>query len=157
MSAGDSPGAGDPSIQLWVSVNERDDLGDNLVPDYITHVQDGGFYGWPWFYMGGTQDPRHIGKHPELKDKVITPDVLIQPHSASLELVFHEGSAYAAEHGSWNRNLRTGYKVILATLQPRSIPLTDAAMNATAPASDSSLVTFNSASAGTPNPTDLML
>jgi glucose/arabinose dehydrogenase/beta-lactamase superfamily II metal-dependent hydrolase len=98
--------------QLWASVNERDDLGDNLVPDYITHIQDGGFYGWPWFYMGPTQDPRHAGKHPELKDKVITPDVLIQPHSASLQMVFHEGSAYAAEHGSWNRNLRTGYKVI---------------------------------------------
>jgi glucose/arabinose dehydrogenase len=94
--------------KLWVSVNERDDLGDNLVPDYITHIEDGGFYGWPWFYMGGTQDPRHAGKHPELKNKVITPDVLVQPHSASLQLVFHEGSAFAAEHGSWNRNLRTG-------------------------------------------------
>ena len=98
--------------KLWVSVNERDDLGDNLVPDYITHIEDGGFYGWPWYYMGGTQDPRHAGKHPELKDKVITPDVLIQPHSASLQMVFHDGSAFAAEHGSWNRNLRTGYKVI---------------------------------------------
>jgi glucose/arabinose dehydrogenase len=98
--------------KLWVSVNERDDLGDNLVPDYITHIEDGGFYGWPWFYMGGTQDPRHAGKHPELKARVITPDVLVQPHSASLQLVFHEGSAFAAEHGSWNRNLRTGYKVI---------------------------------------------
>ena len=82
--------------KLWVSVNERDDLGDNLVPDYITHVEDGGFYGWPWFYMGGTQDPRHAGKHPELKAKVITPDVLVQPHSASLQLVFHDGSAFAA-------------------------------------------------------------
>jgi glucose/arabinose dehydrogenase/beta-lactamase superfamily II metal-dependent hydrolase len=98
--------------KLWVSVNERDDLGDNLVPDYITHIEEGGFYGWPWFYMGGTQDPRHAGKHPELKDKVITPDVMVQPHSASLQLVFHEGSAFAAEHGSWNRSLRTGYKVI---------------------------------------------
>ena len=71
--------------QLWASVNERDELGDNLVPDYITHVEDGGFYGWPWYYMGGTQDPRHEGKHPELKDKVIMPDVLLQPHSASLD------------------------------------------------------------------------
>ena len=103
---------------LWVSVNERDDLGDNLVPDYITHIEDGGFYGWPWYFMGGTQDPRHAGKHPELKAKVITPDVLIQPHSASLEMVFHEGSAYAAEHGSWNRNLRTGYKVIRVPFNP---------------------------------------
>ncbi len=61
--------------QLWCSVNERDPLGDNLVPDYITHVQEGRFYGWPWCYMGGHQDPRHEGKHPELKDRVITPDV----------------------------------------------------------------------------------
>ena len=73
--------------KLWVSVNERDDLGDNLVPDYITHIEDGGFYGWPYYYMGGTQDPRHAGKKPELKDKVITPDVLVQPHSASLQMV----------------------------------------------------------------------
>jgi glucose/arabinose dehydrogenase len=63
--------------QLWGSVNERDELGDNLPPDYITHIQDGGFYGWPWFYMGGNWDPKHKGKHPELKDKVITPDVLL--------------------------------------------------------------------------------
>ena len=56
--------------ELWCSVNERDGLGDNLVPDYITHVQEGGFYGWPWYYMGSNQDPRHAGKHPELKDKV---------------------------------------------------------------------------------------
>ena len=78
--------------ELWCSVNERDGLGDNLVPDYITHVQEGGFYGWPWWYMGGNQDPRHDGKHPELKDKVITPDVLLQPHNASLELTFYQGN-----------------------------------------------------------------
>src|SRR5439155_17100596 len=70
---------------LPISAVEAADLGDNLVPDYITHIEDGGFYGWPWFYMGGTQDPRHAGKHPELKDKVITPDVLVQPHSARSE------------------------------------------------------------------------
>ena len=70
--------------ELWCSTNERDGLGDNLAPDYITHVQEGGFYGWPWWYMGGNQDPRHKGKHPELKDKVITPDVLVNPHNASL-------------------------------------------------------------------------
>ena len=81
----------DPSTgQLWTSVNERDTLGNNLVPDYITHVQKGGFYGWPWFYMGGHWDPTLKGKHPELKDKVITPDVLVQPHSASLELTFYQ-------------------------------------------------------------------
>ncbi len=70
--------------QLWCSVNERDGLGDNLVPDYITSVKEGGFYGWPWYYIGGHQDPRHAGKHPELKSKVIVPDVLLQPHIASL-------------------------------------------------------------------------
>jgi glucose/arabinose dehydrogenase len=109
------------SGELWASVNERDALGDNLVPDYITHVQPNGFYGWPWWYMGGTQDPRQKGKHPELKAKVITPDVLIQPHNASLEMVFYEGKQFpekfrgdifAAEHGSWNREARTGYEVI---------------------------------------------
>jgi glucose/arabinose dehydrogenase len=107
--------------ELWCSVNERDALGDNLVPDYITHVQDGGFYGWPWWYMGGHQDPRLKGKHPELKDKVITPDVLLQPHSASLEMVFYQGPQFppeyrgdilAAEHGSWNKAVRAGYEVI---------------------------------------------
>ena len=66
--------------QLWTSVNERDLLGDHLVPDYITHVEEGGFYGWPWYYIGPNQDPRHKGKHPELKDKVIVPDVLVQSH-----------------------------------------------------------------------------
>ena len=98
--------------QLWASVNERDDLGDNLVPDYITHVEDGGFYGWPWYYIGGNQDPRHEGKHPELKDKVIVPDVLhpaaqrvaaddlLHRHAVPAE---HRDSIFAAEHGSWNR------------------------------------------------------
>ncbi len=109
------------SGDLWTSVNERDRLGDNLVPEYITRVKDGGFYGWPWFYIGGNQDPRHAGKHPELKDKVIVPDVLIQPHNASLQLMFYEGKQFpaayrgdifAAQHGSWNRATRTGYQVI---------------------------------------------
>ena len=75
------------SGELWASVNERDLLGDNLVPDYITHVEPGGFYGWPWYYIGGHQDPRHAGKHPELAAKVIVPDVLLQPHDASLEMI----------------------------------------------------------------------
>jgi len=106
---------------LWASVNERDGLGDNLVPDYITHVEPGGFYGWPWFYMGGHQDPRQQGKHPELQSKVITPDVLLQPHNASLEMTFYDGSQFpaeyrgdifAGEHGSWNKAVRTGYEVI---------------------------------------------
>jgi glucose/arabinose dehydrogenase len=107
--------------ELWCSTNERDELGNNLVPDYITHVQEGGFYGWPWFYMGGHQDPRHQGKHPELQSKVITPDILVNPHFASLEMMFYEGSqfpaeykgdGFAAEHGSWNRAQRSGYEVI---------------------------------------------
>ncbi len=106
---------------LWCSVNERDALGDNLVPDYITHVQDGGFYGWPWWYMGDHQDPRHKGKHPELKDKAIVPDVLLQPHNASLQFTFYEGKQFpaeyqgdifASEHGSWNKAARAGYEVI---------------------------------------------
>lgn len=107
--------------ELWCSTNERDDLGNNLVPDYITHVPDGGFFGWPWWYMGPHQDPRHEGKHPELKSKVLTPDVLLQPHFASLQMIFYQGTqfpeqyhgdGFACEHGSWNRKLRTGYEVI---------------------------------------------
>jgi glucose/arabinose dehydrogenase len=111
--------------ELWCSVNERDALGDNLVPDYITHVQEGGFYGWPWWYMGAHQDPRHEGKHPELKDKAIVPDVLLQPHNASLEFTFYEadkfpaeykGDIFASEHGSWNKATRVGYEVIRVPL-----------------------------------------
>jgi glucose/arabinose dehydrogenase len=106
---------------VWCSTNERDGLGDNLVPDYITSVKEGGFYGWPWFYTGGHQDPRHPDKHPELKDKAIVPDVLLQPHNASLQLTFYDGKMFpsqyqgdifASEHGSWNRSQRTGYEVI---------------------------------------------
>jgi glucose/arabinose dehydrogenase len=112
--------------ELWCSVNERDALGDNLVPDYITHIEPGGFYGWPWFYIGGNQDPRLAGKHPELKSKVIVPDVLLQAHSASLQMMFYDGAQFpaeykgdifAAEHGSWNRAVRTGYKVIRVPLR----------------------------------------
>ena len=120
-----NPGSGvafDPQTgELWCSVNERDGLGNDLAPDYITHVQDGGFYGWPWYYIGGNQDPRHKGKHPELKDKVIVPDVLLQPHNASLQFTFYsgkqfpaeyQGDIFASQHGSWNRSPRTGYEVI---------------------------------------------
>ncbi len=112
---------------LWCSVNERDGLGDDLVPDYITRVQEGGFYGWPWWYMGKHQDPRHPGKHPELRDKVITPDVMLNPHNASLELTFYDGTQFpaeyrgdifAAEHGSWNRSVRVGYELIRVPLDP---------------------------------------
>ena len=110
--------------ELWCSTNERDALGNDLVPDYVTHIQEGGFYGWPYYYMGthgGVQDPRHKGKHPELQSKVITPEVLVNPHFASLEMLFYEGSqfpaeykgdGFACEHGSWNRKERSGYEVI---------------------------------------------
>jgi glucose/arabinose dehydrogenase len=111
--------------ELWCSVNERDELGDNLVPDYITHVKEGGFYGWPWYYTGGNQDPRHAGKHPELKDKVIVPDVLLEPHNASLGITFYDGTQFpeeyrgdlfGAEHGSWNRSARAGYEIVRVPL-----------------------------------------
>ena len=112
--------------ELWTSVNERDELGDNLPPDYITHVQEGGFYGWPWYYAGGHPDPRFPGKHPELKDKAIVPDLLLEPHNASLNITFYDGKVFpkeyqgqlfAAEHGSWNRSVRTGYEVVMAPIK----------------------------------------
>jgi glucose/arabinose dehydrogenase len=141
--------------QLWCSVNERDDLGNHLVPDYVTSVPEGSFFGWPWYYMGGHGDPRlpqpcangtgpdpqlsaplteqqgNNCKHVDLSKQVRTPDVLVQPHMASLEMVFipplwkrgdgeagsdfpqaTEGGIFAAEHGSWNRDPRAGYEVI---------------------------------------------
>ncbi|SDI74300.1 Glucose/arabinose dehydrogenase, beta-propeller fold [Bradyrhizobium lablabi] len=116
------PSTGD----LYCSTNERDGLGDNLVPDYVTRVRRGAFYGWPWFYIGENQDPRHPGERADLKGKITIPDVLIQSHSASLGLTFYNGSAFpaeysgdgfAAEHGSWNRSKRTGYKVIRIRLK----------------------------------------
>jgi glucose/arabinose dehydrogenase len=111
---------------VWGSVNERDGLGDDLPPEYITHFEENGFYGWPWFYIGNHQDPRHAGKRADLAQKVIVPDVLVQPHSASLCLTFYtaaqfpaqyHGWAFAAEHGSWNRERRTGYKVIAVPIK----------------------------------------
>jgi glucose/arabinose dehydrogenase len=107
--------------ELWMSTNERDELGEDLVPDYISRVQPGGFYGWPWFYLGNHQDPRHKDKHPELAGKVLVPDVLVQSHSATLNLSFYDGAQFPAEykgdifaafHGSWNRERRTGYKIV---------------------------------------------
>jgi glucose/arabinose dehydrogenase len=103
--------------ELWASVNERDGLGDDLVPDYITRVRKGGFYGWPWYYLGNHQDPRHKGARPDLAGKVIVPDVLVQAHSAPLNMIFYDGEqfpaayrgdAFVAFHGSWNRAKRTG-------------------------------------------------
>jgi glucose/arabinose dehydrogenase len=131
--------------QLWCSVNERDDLGNHLVPDYVTSVPEGSFFGWPWYYMGGHQDPRlpqpcangtgpnlqavaltadtaKDCKRVDLSKQVKTPDVLVQPHMASLEMTFYPksgsfpanyaGGIFAAEHGSWNRKNRAGYNVI---------------------------------------------
>jgi glucose/arabinose dehydrogenase len=116
------PASGD----VYCSTNERDGMGDNLVPDYVTRVRQGAFYGWPWFYIGSNEDPRHAGERPDLKGKVTIPDVLIQSHSASLGVTFYNGVAFppeyrgdgfAAEHGSWNRSRRTGYKVIRIRLK----------------------------------------
>lgn len=111
---------------LWCSTNERDGLGDDLPPDYVTRVRDGEFFGWPWFYIGDHEDPRHKGERPDLKDKVTVPDVLLQPHSAPLGMTFYDapagaaasfpaeyrGDAFVAAHGSWNRATRTGYKIV---------------------------------------------
>lgn len=114
--------------KLWCSVNERDGLGDNLVPDYISHVRQGGFYGWPWWYIGGNQDPHYQGKHPELKKELIEPDVLIQPHNATLQLTFYKGKQFpsiyygdifASQHGSWNRSVGTGYELIRIPLHQK--------------------------------------
>jgi len=121
------PGTG----ELWASTNERDALGDDLVPDYVTHVREGGFYGWPWYYLGDHEDPRHAGERPDLAGQAIVPDVLVQAHSASLEMTFYppgatgpaafpaeyRGDIFAAFHGSWNRTGRTGSKVIRVLLR----------------------------------------
>jgi glucose/arabinose dehydrogenase len=131
--------------KLWCSTNERDNLGNHLVPDYVTSIKENGFYGWPWYYIGDHQDPRlpepcangtgpnlqappltaeeaRNCKHVDIGSKVIVPDVLVQPHMASLEMLFYpsggsfpkqyDGDAFAAEHGSWNRARRAGYEVI---------------------------------------------
>jgi glucose/arabinose dehydrogenase len=108
------------SDRLWCAVNERDQLGDDLPPDYATEVKAGAFYGWPWFYLGAHRDPR-LPARPDLASKVQMPDVLIQAHSAPLGIAFDEGAqfppdykgdAFVALHGSWNRAKRTGYKIV---------------------------------------------
>lgn len=112
-----NPATGD----LWTSVNERDMLGDNLVPDYVTSVKEGGFYGWPYYYIGANPDPQFGSKKPELASKVIVPDVLLESHSAALGMRFYDGEMFPEEyrgdlfvalHGSWNRSKKTGYKII---------------------------------------------
>ncbi len=115
--------------EIWCSVNERDMLGDNLVPDYATHVKEGAFYGWPWYYLGDHEDPRLKGERPDLKGKITVPDVLFQAHSAAVQIRFYDGAgpaafpadytgdAFVALHGSWNRAKRTGYKVVVAPIR----------------------------------------
>jgi glucose/arabinose dehydrogenase len=106
---------------LWAAVQERDNLGDDLPPDYVTEVKTGGFYGWPYAYAGPNEDPRHKGERPDLVKKTIVPDVLIQAHSAVLGLAFYtgkmfpseyQGDAFVAMHGSWNRQKRVGYRIV---------------------------------------------
>jgi glucose/arabinose dehydrogenase len=106
---------------LWVVVNERDELGNDLVPDYMTSVKDGGFYGWPYSYYGQHVDVRVQPQRPELVAKAIAPDYALGAHTASLGLTFNTGKlfppemangAFIGQHGSWNRKPRAGYKVI---------------------------------------------
>jgi glucose/arabinose dehydrogenase len=110
---------------LWCTTNERDALGDNLVPDYSTRVKEGAFYGWPWYYLGDHEDPRHAGERPDLKGKITLPDVPYQAHSAAVGFTFYTarsgrsafpaeyvGDGFAVFHGSWNRSSRTGHKVV---------------------------------------------
>jgi glucose/arabinose dehydrogenase len=121
------PATGD----LWCSTNERDGLGDDLVPDYITRVKEGAFYGWPWLYLGDHEDPRHQGERSDLAGKATVPDVILQSHSASLQMTFYggamfpaeyAGNAFAAFHGSWNRSRRTGYKVVRVLVDKAGVP-----------------------------------
>ncbi len=112
---------------LWVSVEERDGLGDDLVPDYFTHLEQGGFYGWPYAYIGPHPDPHNGAKRPDLVRKTLTPDVVIEPaHAAVLDFVFYtgrqfpkeyQGGAFLAQHGSWNRSKRAGYSVVFVPFQ----------------------------------------
>lgn len=107
--------------ELWTAVNERDGLGDDLVPDYVTSVKEGAFYGWPYSYIGQNEDPRRKGEGIELVKKALVPDVLLTSHSAALGIIFYSGKmfpkeyrgdAFVALHGSWNRQKLTGYKII---------------------------------------------
>ncbi len=111
---------------IWVSVNERDTLGDDLVPDYITSVKDGGFYGWPYSYIGSNYDPEHRDKRPDLVQRAIVPDVLLPAHAAAVGLTFYTGTqfpqryqngAFVGLHGSWNRSKLSGYRVAFVPFQ----------------------------------------
>src|SRR5690606_23041532 len=115
-----------PPNDLWTAVNERDELGDDLVPDYITSVKKGGFYGWPYSYFGDIEDPRLEGQAPDLVAKAIVPDVAVGSHTASLGLTFYDASdfpeeykngAFVGQHGSWNRQKLSGYKVLFVPFE----------------------------------------
>jgi glucose/arabinose dehydrogenase len=106
---------------LWTAVNERDNLGDDLVPDYATSLRDGGFYGWPYSYIGQNYDPRYVGAFPDLVKRALVPDVLVPAHTAALGIAFYTGTqfpqryrngGFVALHGSWNRSVASGYKVV---------------------------------------------
>ncbi len=112
--------------ELWTAVNERDKLGDNLVPDYITSVKEGGFYGWPYAYFGPIEDPRLKGEAPELVEKTIVPDVPVGSHTASLGYTFYDAEnfpakyqngAFVGQHGSWNRSELSGYAVVFVPFE----------------------------------------
>jgi glucose/arabinose dehydrogenase len=120
------PATGD----LWCTVNERDSLGDNLVPDYSTRVREGAFYGWPWYYMGDNEDPRHAGARPDLRGQITLPDVPFESHSAAVGLEFYQasdgpaafpdeyvGDGFAVFHGSWNKARRTGHKIVRVPIE----------------------------------------
>ena len=114
------------SGELWTVVNERDKLGDDLVPDYLTHVQEDGFYGWPWYYMGDKEDPRLAGERPELQSVSLAPDVPLGSHTASLGLAFYDGKmfpqryrsgAFIGQRGSWNRSELAGYRITFVPMK----------------------------------------
>jgi glucose/arabinose dehydrogenase len=116
------PGTGD----VWCTATERDLLGDNMPPDFVTRVKQGDFYGWPWFYIGDHPDPHHTDERPDLAHKVTVPEVLVQPHSAPLGIAFYTGGQFPADykgdafvtlHGSFNRINKTGYKVVRIILK----------------------------------------
>src|SRR5215472_12416663 len=121
--------------KVWTSVNERDELGDDLPPDYFTSIQDGAFYGWPYSYIGGNVDERVQPQRPDLVAKAVIPDVLLGAHVAPLQVAFYSGNqfpasyhggAFIAEHGSWNRAIRAGYQVVFVAFkdgQPSADPV----------------------------------
>jgi len=108
------------SDTIWITVEERDELGDDLVPEYFTHIEQGRFYGWPYAYIGPNEDPRRKGERPDLVDRTIRPDVLLPAHGSATGFAFYtgkmfpkeyQGGAFIALHGSWNRANRQGYQI----------------------------------------------